>query len=108
MLNTAYKIFAKALANRLLTNHLHTWIRKEKKGFVKGRYILDAIIALWEGVEHAEETNQDYCFIKIDFDKAYDNLEWEYILSSLRRMGINPHLSHMCKLYLEMPEPEFL
>ena len=89
MLSTAYKIFAKALAFRL-SDHLNQWIRKEQKGFVKGRYILDAIVALWEGVEHAETTNQDYCFLKIDFDKAYDRLEWDFIISSLRSMGLNP------------------
>ena len=75
MLNTAYKIFAKVLARRL-GSHLNQWIKKEQKGFVQGRYILDAIISLWEGMEFAKETKQDFCFFKIDFDKAYDRLEW--------------------------------
>ena len=55
MLNTGYKIFAKALALRL-TNHLDRWVNPVQKGFIKGRYILDAIIALWEGIEYATET----------------------------------------------------
>lgn len=59
-----------------LANYSQTWVKKEEKGFVKGRYILDAVIAPWEGVEHVEETKQDICFLKIHFDKAYDRVEW--------------------------------
>ena len=73
MLNSAYKIYAKAIALRLC-NHMKEWINKEQKGFIKGRYILDAIIAIWEGMELAEETEQDYIFFKIDFEKAYDKV----------------------------------
>lgn len=77
MLNIAYKIFGKTLVIRL-SDSLKDWVRKEQKGFIKGRYILDAIIALWEGIEHAQQTNQDFMFFKIDFDKAYDILEWDF------------------------------
>ena len=73
MLNSAYKIYAKAIALRL-SNHMKEWINKEQKGFIKGRYILDAIIAIWEGMELAEEIEQDYIFFKIDFEKAYDKV----------------------------------
>ena len=73
MLNCAYKIYAKALAQRI-TNRLKEWINKEQKGFIKGRYILDAIIAIWEGMDFSEETQQDYIFFKIDFEKAYDRI----------------------------------
>ena len=51
--------------------------------------ILDAIVALWE--EHAKDTKQEFCFFKIDFDKAYDSLEWGFIVSSLKSMGLKNH-----------------
>ena len=34
------------------------WITQEQKWFIKGRYILDSIIALWEGMEYAEKHNK--------------------------------------------------
>ena len=96
MLNNVYKVIAKALALRL-SKHMKQWITKEQKGFIKGRYILDSIIASWEGIEHAEKTNQDFIFFKIDFDKAYDRIHWDYILQSLGDMGLGPNFTNMVK-----------
>lgn len=31
-----------------------------------------------------------FLFFKTNFDKAYDRLEWEFILESLKAMGLNP------------------
>ena len=73
MLNCAYKIYAKTVALRL-TNHMKEWINKEQECSIKGRYILDAIIKICEGMEVAEETKQDYIFFKIDFEKAYEKV----------------------------------
>lgn len=99
MLPTAYKIYAKILARRL-GKHLDKWIHKEQKGFVQGRYILDAIITMWEGIEHAQETKQDFYFLKIDFDKAYDRIEWRFIESSLKSMGLRSRfIGYVCTLF---------
>ena len=91
ILNCAYKIYAKAIALRLC-NHM--------KGFIKGRYILDAIIAIWEGMNFAEETKQDYIFFKIDFKKAYDKVSWKYIIESLKQMGCGENFCIMVKTLL--------
>ena len=76
MLNNSYKIFAKALVKKL-TNHMKVWITKEQKGFIKGRFILDIIITIWEGLEMVEETLQDYVFFKVDFEKKYEKISWK-------------------------------
>ena len=85
-LNSIYKIFALVLAKRI-SPHLDDLILKEQKGFIKGRFILDAIISLWEGMEHVNNIELDILFFKIDFDKAYDRVEWDFILQSLHDMG---------------------
>ncbi|MCO5580130.1 hypothetical protein L7F22_033997 [Adiantum nelumboides] len=91
MLNTAYKVYAKAIANRI-TILLMKWISKEQKGFIKGRKLVEPVISLWEGFENASESGQDFVFVKIDFDKAYDRLEWSFILACLEAMGFGPML----------------
>lgn len=87
MLNCSFKIIAKVFARRLRFNLQH-WIRHEQKGFIKGRFILDSIIALWEGQEFATSSGQDNCFLKIDFDKAYDHIDWDFILTALKDLGL--------------------
>ncbi|MCO5559278.1 hypothetical protein L7F22_012874 [Adiantum nelumboides] len=91
MLNTAYKVYAKAIANRI-TTLLMKWISKEQKGFIKGRKLVEALILLWKGFENASESGQDFVFVKIHFDKAYDRLEWSFILACLEAMGFGPML----------------
>ena len=49
----------------------------------------------WEGMEYVEESEQDYVFFKIDFDKAYDRLNRKYILESLDHMGCG---SEFCRM----------
>ena len=55
-LTSTYKILSKSLALRI-TTYMDQWIRKEQKGFIKGRFILDAFISLWEGIEFAKSSN---------------------------------------------------
>jgi hypothetical protein len=57
LLNVSYKIIAKALS--LKVRHLLPQIiRPEQTGFIKSRYILDNIIAVWEGMEWARLSKQ--------------------------------------------------
>ena len=77
-MTSTYKVFTFSLARRL-SPHLHYCILLEQKGFIKGRFILDSIITLWETLELAIDTNIDLLFLKIDFDKAYDRVEWDFI-----------------------------
>ncbi|MCO5548935.1 hypothetical protein L7F22_002399 [Adiantum nelumboides] len=62
---------------------LETIILPEEKGFIKDRFMLDAIITFWESFEYAKESEQHFMFFKIDFDKAYDRIEWDFIFRSL-------------------------
>lgn len=66
------------------------WTRKDPKGIVKVGYILDAIIALWEEIEFVEEMQHDQLFFKIDFEKSYYGLVWDFILKLLEDMS--PHI----------------
>ena len=76
------------------------WVRQEQKGFIKGRFILDNIVTLWEAMEYAEESGQDYIFLKIDFEKAYDRLNWHYIIQALLHMGCGAKFCSMVKTLL--------
>lgn len=50
-------------------------------------------LPLWEGLEYAHHTKQENYFLKIDFDKAYDRIEWDLILNLVKSLGIGPRFA---------------
>lgn len=67
LLNVSYKIIAKALALRfrpLLPQIIHP----KQTGFIQSQYILNNVIATWEGMEWACASQQNALFIKF-FEK---------------------------------------
>ena len=51
-------------------------------------------------MEYAEESGQDYIFLKIDFEKDYDILNWHYIIQALLHMGCGVKFCYMVKTLL--------
>lgn len=90
LLNISYKIIYKTI-----TLNLHTLlsmiIQLEQIGFIHGWYILDNVLVLWECMEWAYHSQQDILFLKINFEKAYDKIEWSLILYMLYAIGFGPN-----------------
>jgi hypothetical protein len=98
--NVIYKIIAKCLANRLKP-HLPDYIHPSQQAFIQGRRISDNIIIAQE-ITHSFQLsswkNQSF-MLKIDLAKAFDRLEWNFILAALARKGLHGHfikLVHSC------------
>lgn len=85
-MTSLYKVFALSLTRRI-SPLMNDFILPEQKDFIKGRFILDAIITLWEVLEDSQNSDHPFVFFKIDFDKAYDRMEWDFVLQSLYDMG---------------------
>lgn len=64
----------------------------QHKCFIQGRYILDYLIVVCEGVEWACIIRLDSIFYKIGFEKACDQLELSFILVSMKSLGFGPFL----------------
>eukprot|EP00249_Psilotum_nudum_P024947 c29329_g1_i3 orf=116-487(+) len=89
MLTIAYKVLAKVLARRL-GGVIHKLVDKEQKGFVVRRSMLDQVANIREAIQWAVSEKRDTLFTKIDFDKAYDRVEWVFIDRTLEKLGIGP------------------
>jgi Reverse transcriptase (RNA-dependent DNA polymerase) len=50
--------------------------------FLKGRFILDGVVAAQEILHHSHYTKESGLLVKLDFEKAFDKLNWEYLLES--------------------------
>ena len=86
MLNVPFKIFTKVLNNRAMTT-AHKTISKVQSAFIKGRYILDNVAVLHETLHSLHKSKCDAVIFKVDFEKAYDKINWDFMLSTLKMKG---------------------
>ncbi|CAL0305463.1 unnamed protein product [Lupinus luteus] len=81
------KIISKLLAARI-KKIIPSVISECQTAFIKGRYIMDGVVIANEIVKQARRKKDGDCFIfKVDFKKAYDSVNWSFLLYMLERMG---------------------
>nr|ABE79576.2 RNA-directed DNA polymerase (Reverse transcriptase) [Medicago truncatula] len=80
------KVLAKVLANRL-RGVLESVISDSQSAFVKGQQILDGILIANEVVDEARRMNKELLMFKVDFQKAYDSVDLNYLDSVMRNMN---------------------
>ncbi|XP_019200239.1 PREDICTED: uncharacterized protein LOC109193862 [Ipomoea nil] len=88
--NVSYKIITKTITNRFKTI-LPKLIGPYQSSFVLGRQISENII-IYQEVMHTMRTrqgNKGLMAIKIDLEKAYDRLSWDFINNSILDAGFS-------------------
>ena len=87
LLNKSYKIYAKALQIQL-KEPLSEIISPDQSAYLGNRFILDNILLTHETVSWAKKSRQDSIFLKLDFSKAFDRVDWQFLLNIMSsRMG---------------------
>jgi hypothetical protein len=86
LLGCIYKIIAKVLTARLarVTDHL---VAQTQSAFLKGRHLVDGVVVINEVVDLAKRNGQSCVIFKVDFEKAYDSVEWSFLEYMLDRFG---------------------
>ncbi|KAJ0582905.1 putative RNA-directed DNA polymerase [Helianthus annuus] len=82
------KVISKILANRL-KKVLDSLISPSQSAFISGRYILDGPLIVNEIQNWIKKAKKKIFILKIDFEKAYDNLNWNFVLDILSQMGFS-------------------
>ncbi|GJS74583.1 RNA-directed DNA polymerase, eukaryota, reverse transcriptase zinc-binding domain protein [Tanacetum coccineum] len=54
-------------------------VSNEQSAFILGRQILDGPLMLSEIIDWYKEQNQKMMIFKVDFEKAYDSVNWKYL-----------------------------
>ncbi|GJZ99613.1 putative RNA-directed DNA polymerase, eukaryota, reverse transcriptase zinc-binding domain protein [Tanacetum coccineum] len=81
-----YKIIAKILANRL-SKVIDKIVSKEQSAFIAGRQILDGPVILSEIIEWYKKRKKKLLIFKVDFEKAFDSISWNYLIHILDSFG---------------------
>lgn len=90
--NISYKIISKLLTNRLkpiITKIISPW----QAAFVPGRNIADNTIIAHEVIAYMKRTKRcsGVFRIKLDMSKAFDRMEWSFLLQVMQKMDFFPH-----------------
>ncbi|PNY11621.1 cysteine-rich receptor-like protein kinase, partial [Trifolium pratense] len=86
LIGMLYKILSKLLAARL-KNVMGKLISTCQSAFIPGRQILDGVLVLNEVIDLAKRRKDCCLLFKVDFERAYDTISWNYLESMMLKMG---------------------
>jgi len=82
-----YKIILKALSLRL-KKVIGKVIDLRQLTFLEGRGLLDSVLVANEVLEEVKSKKKSCVFFKVDYEKTYDSISWEFIYYMLGRLGL--------------------
>jgi len=88
LLNCLYKWITKVLTIRL-EKVIDKLILSTQSAFLKGRNIMNGILTLHEVLHETKRKNEIGVVLKLDFEKAYDKVNWAFLFSCLKAWGFS-------------------
>jgi hypothetical protein len=86
LLNCSYKIFTKVLTSRI-GGVIDRLISSNQTTFIKGRFILESVVTAHETLHSVYHGKEKGFVLKLDYEKAYDKVNWQFLLEVLRKSG---------------------
>lgn len=85
---------SKILANRLKLI-LPRIVSENQTAFVRGRLLMENVLLASELVkDYHKDSISPRCVMKIDISKAFDSVQWEFVLQSLEAIGVPVRFIH--------------
>jgi hypothetical protein len=96
LLNCSFKIFTKVLTNRI-AKILNRLISFQQSAFIKGRFILESVVTAHEIIHEVHSKKNQGLVFKIDYEKAYDRVNLDFLYEILANRGFGPKIIQMIK-----------
>ena len=96
LLNVDFKIAAGAIAGWLL-KVIHLVVAKDQTCGVPDRYMWENVAFLWD-VSYATTFDSRVAILSLDQEKAFDRVDWGFMLSTLRTMGFGASFVNWVRL----------
>ena len=93
LLNVDAKIMAKVIATRI-KNVLPNVIHCNQSGYVKDRYIGETVRSIFDIMDFTDRENIPGLLIFIDFQKAFDTVEWDFLYKCLDAFNFGQDFIH--------------
>jgi hypothetical protein len=93
LINVIFKFVSKAYAIRLAPL-AHRTIDRSQTAFIQGRCLHEGALALHEIVHELHSKKKEGLLLKLDFEKSFDRVNWDFLQEILLRKGFSGMLVH--------------
>ena len=97
LLNSDYKLISNVFANRIKI-FLPKLIHSDQKGFIQDRFIGENTRLVYDIIQNLKENNKSGILLLLDFEKAFDSVEWRFIEQTLTAFNFGQYFLDWFKI----------